>query len=150
MAITSNLFKLRSSLVRYETFNELLPTRPNHKPRFSDIDMFHQYRGHRLFIDLKHEKARNKPVPAHLDEMYKVGMRMGQYGVILYGKYIDHYKDTPNYYSEFIPTSATVYSPNKMSIDTYDPISKPWLRRFFSVWYEYVDREENKISERTA
>ena len=149
MAIKENIFKLRSTLVRYDKFNRLLPKRDNTKALFSDIDMFHTYNGHRLFIELKHTNAKykwNEGVQRCLDEMFKVSMLKGDFCIVLWGTYSDHNKPgTEDYYSEFTPTSARLYSPDRMKIIEYEKASDKWLKRFFSYWYDYCDK--NPIQE---
>ena len=143
MAITSNLYKLRSSLVKYKKFNALLPKRPNASPRFSDIDMFHTYNGHRLFIELKHinaKKADNNGVSDSIREMFELSMERGEYCLILWGYYIDHNPNSNNYYSEFKCLQAEMYNPLKQQVISYSDAGDKWLKRFFSYWYKTCDR----------
>ena len=146
--ITNNLYKLRSSLVRYEKFNNLLPKQTK-KARFSDIDMFHLYKGHPLFLELKHEAAKWKKgrrIQPVIHEFFTYTMYQGNFGVILWGTYKDYNMNSDDYYSEFTPTSATIYSPDRKEILEYDKVSgDEFLRKFFKYWYGYCDKNPIEI-----
>ena len=145
MAITNNLFKLRSSLVRYTKFDETIPKdrKTKFSKKFSDIDMFHTYKGHRMFVELKHERARykhNRGVQQCLLDMFQASMAKGEFCIILWGTYKDFNKNTPEYYSEFVPTSARIYNPHRGKIIEYLNISGySWFKQFMIYWYGYCE-----------
>lgn len=143
MPIKNNLYKLRSSLVRYESFNELLPKRNKYSRRFSDIDMFHTYQGHRLFLELKHHRAkfmRNGGVSSSIRDIFEISMKRGEFCLILWGEYKDFNLDTKDYYSEFIPSSAMVFNPVELTTITHENINLDWLKDFFKYWYDFCDK----------
>lgn len=73
--------------------------------------------------------------------MYTVGMNRGEFGLVLYGTYTDINKGQSNYYSEFNPDHAILYSGKNQRIFKYTNIDKQWLSNTFKSWYNWVDKQ---------
>lgn len=136
--LTNNEHKIRSSCINFDSLNIHLPR----GGQFSDIDMFHVYKDHRLFIELKHFRAYNKPNHgvsyAMIHTMY-VCRERGEFGLILWGDYRDVNKHTPQYYSEFIPQKCLMFSPIREKPRLYESFGTKGFKGFLKYWADYVD-----------
>lgn len=138
MSITNNVFKLRSSCVKYDKFNNMLPQRG----KFSDIDMFHVYNGERLFIELKHYRGYykyNNGLSKAIIDAFHAGTKKGEFSLVLWGEYTDVNWGTDDYYSDFSPTMALLFSPEMKHPRFYKRFTEHSFKKFIDYWYDYVD-----------